>query len=64
MQSDFIRYNPALLENPIVGEMISDGSGNYSIQVWKPVPHQVMAYLAGSPDAMGVTVNTVIPTGV
>jgi hypothetical protein len=62
MESGMIVLDPARQNNPIVGDATSDGSGNYSIAVGKPVPHQAIAYLAGSPDVAGVTVNTVIPT--
>jgi len=62
MEAGLIVLDPARLNNPIVGDATSDGSGNYSIAVGKPVPHQAIAYLAGSPDVAGVTVNTVIPT--
>ena len=62
MEAGMIVLGPARQNNPIVGDATSDGSGNYSIAVGKPVPHQAIAYLAGSPDVAGVTVNTVIPT--
>ena len=45
----------------IVGETISDGSGNYSIPVWGNVALQLTAYKPGSPDVAGITRNDVIP---
>jgi hypothetical protein len=47
---------------PIVGETISDGSGNYSIEVATNVAHQVIAYLPGAPDVAGISLNTLTPT--
>jgi len=54
-----IRFNPDILANPVVGETTSDGSGNYSIQVSSNDVYQLIAYLPGSPDTAGITVNTV-----
>lgn len=45
----------------IVGETLSDGSGNYSIEVWGNVALQLTAYKPGSPDVAGITRNDVIP---
>jgi len=47
--------------NPVIAETVSDASGNYSIQVNKSIYYQAMAYLAGSPDVAGLTVNTLVP---
>lgn len=49
----------------VFGETVSDGGGNYSIQVTgRPV--QVLAYLPGSPDRAGVSRNDLVeaPTNV
>ena len=45
-----------------VGEVDSDGSGNYSIAVPMNTLYQVTAYLVGSPDLAGISVNTLVPT--
>ena len=45
-----------------VGEVDSDGSGNYSIDVPMNTLYQVTAYLAGSPDRAGISRNDLIPT--
>ena len=37
----------------------SDGSGNYSFAVSNG-PYQVNAYLSGSPDVSGITLNTLV----
>lgn len=39
----------------MVGETISDGSGNYSIEVGESGPYQVIAYLPGSPNRAGIS---------
>lgn len=49
---------------PVVAEAISDGSGNYSIEVPQNTIYQATAYLVGSPDRAGVTVNNLTPTQV
>jgi hypothetical protein len=43
-------------------QTISDGSGNYSFQVQPSTSFYAVAYLAGSPDVTGATLNTI--TGV
>ena len=48
-------------QNPVVGEMISDGSGNFSFTVPRNTGYQVVAYLPGSPDVAGVTRNDLAP---
>jgi hypothetical protein len=62
MQSDKIMLNPDIMANPIVAQTVSDGSGNYSIQVRAKIPHQAIAYKVGGPDVAGITTETVIPT--
>jgi hypothetical protein len=61
LQTNKIGYNPDAYSNPVIGETISDGDGNYSIQV-DYESFQVLAYLPGSPDLAGVTINTITPT--
>ena len=46
------------------GLTVSDGSGNYSVSVQPSAPHYCVAYLAGSPDVAGTTVNTLTGTQV
>jgi len=40
----------------------SDGSGNYSASVQPSASHYVVAYLGGSPDVAGTSVNTLTGT--
>lgn len=47
---------------PVVAQTISDGSGNYSVDVPMNTLYELTAYLVGSPDRAGVTINTVTPT--
>jgi len=47
---------------PVVNEGLSNGSGNYTITVPYYTSYQVFAYLPGSPDVVGSTVNVVTPT--
>ena len=48
------------LSNSVDGETVSDGSGNYSIDVSSnPITYTVIAYKAGSPDVAGITRNDV-----
>lgn len=61
MRSDKIAINQDIQANPVVADLTSDGSGNFSAQVGANVPHQLTAYKAGSPDVAGVTVNNVMP---
>ena len=45
--------------NTLMNQTVSDGSGNYSFTLYSPPgPFYVVAYLAGSPDVAGTTVNT------
>lgn len=46
---------------PIVGETISDGSGNYSVPVPMNTAYQVLSYKPGVPDVFGTTLNTYTP---
>jgi hypothetical protein len=39
-------------------ETVSDGSGNYSFIVSRTQTYYVVAYLPGSPDVAGTTLNT------
>ena len=43
------------------GEMVSDGSGAFSILAPGSGPFYLVAYKAGSPDVAGTTVNTLLP---
>jgi hypothetical protein len=43
----------------VISETVSDGSGNFSLQVTGR-PCMLFAYLPGSPDRAGLTVNTLI----
>lgn len=54
--------NPDILANPIIAETVSDGSGNYSIQVPGVGPFMIYATLAGSPNKAGITLDSVVPT--
>lgn len=48
-------------DNALIGATTSDGSGNYSFIVPNGVTsYYVVAYLAGSPDVAGTTVNTLV----
>jgi hypothetical protein len=46
---------------PIIAETISDGSGNYSVEVPGNKAYQAIAYKPGSPDVAGVTRNDLVP---
>ena len=46
---------------PVVGETISDGSGNYTLPVPMNTAYQCMAYKPGSPDVAGITRADVTP---
>lgn len=45
----------------LVAEGISDGSGNYALEVPQNTAYQATAYLPGGPDAAGITLNTLVP---
>ncbi len=48
--------------NLYVGQTTSDANGNYSLgSPYLGVAHYMVAYLPGSPDESGTTVNTLIP---
>lgn len=48
--------------NLFVGQTTSDANGNYSLgSPYLGVAHYLEAYLPGSPDVAGTTVNTLIP---
>mgnify|MGYP001179665348 FL=1 len=51
-------------ESPVVGETISDVSGNYTIEVALNTAHQLTGYKPGSPDVAGVTRNDVTPVAI
>jgi hypothetical protein len=44
-------------DNLLVGNAVSDGGGNYSIQVASGVAHYLVAYLPSAPDVFGTTRN-------
>lgn len=44
------------------GEATSDNGGTFSVPTRETGAHYLVAYKAGSPDVMGTTVNTLIPT--
>jgi len=45
----------------IVGQQVSDGSGNFSLQATN-ADHMLIAYKDGSPDVAGLTKNDIAPT--
>lgn len=50
-------------DNLFVGQTISDANGNYSLgSPYPSVAHYLVAYLPGSPDVLGTTVNTLVPS--
>jgi hypothetical protein len=48
----------------LVGQTISDGSGNYTIKVGTNTAYQLTAYKVGSPDIAGITRQDVTPSAV
>lgn len=54
----------AVGQAPIVDEEISDGSGNATMNVPLNTDYMVIAYLPGSPDRAGVSVQTLSPDAV
>lgn len=46
---------------PVVGQTISDGSGNYSVPVPMNTYYEVIVHLSGSPDRAGISLRTVTP---
>lgn len=55
--------NPMRWDDPIsmVAETISDGSGNYSVEVPMNTAYQATGYKAGAPDVAGITRNDITP---
>ena len=55
--------NPMRWSDPIsmVAETISDGSGNYSVEVPMNTAYQATGYKAGAPDVAGITRNDITP---
>ena len=49
-------------DNSIAAQGVSDANGAYRFPASPVLQHQVMAYLAGSPDVFGMTVNTIVGT--
>jgi hypothetical protein len=47
---------------PVVGEALSDGSGNFAVDVPMHVAYQLTGYQVGFPDVAGITRNDVVPT--
>jgi hypothetical protein len=47
--------------SPVAAQTISDGSGNYSVELGSNSAYQAAAYLPGSPDVAGITRNDLIP---
>src|SRR5258706_9914319 len=45
----------------VVGEVMSDAGGNYSISLFTTDPCYLVAYKNGAPDVAGTTANTLIP---
>lgn len=54
----------AVGQAPVVAETVSDGSGNYSIEVALNGAHQAIAYLDGSPDRAGISIDALVPAQV
>lgn len=49
-------------DDSYVSSTTSDVSGNYAIPASNQLTHYLVAYLAGSPDVAGTTVNTLTGT--
>jgi hypothetical protein len=49
----------AVGQAPIVAEAISDGSGNFSIEVPQNTGYEMWAYKPGAPDVGGITITKV-----
>lgn len=47
--------------DPEVAETMSDGSGNYAVEVPQNTAYQLTAYKKGSPDVAGITRDDVVP---
>lgn len=50
--------------NALLGQTVSDGSGNYSFSIGTNQAVYLVAYKAGAPDLGGTTVNTIQPAPV
>lgn len=44
----------------VAAVVVSDGSGNFSIASSPALAHYIVAYLPGSPDVAGTTLNTLV----
>ena len=62
LRSDKMVINTDQYANPVDEITTSDGAGNFSLQVNWSGPYQLIAYLAGTTDVAGVTINDVIAT--
>lgn len=47
-------------DDSLAAQGLSDGSGNYVLGASPSVLHYLVAYLTGSPDVAGTTVNTLV----
>src|SRR5258706_13707919 len=47
-------------DDSYVSQVTSDANGNYNIPASNLFQHYLVAYLAGSPDVAGTTVNTLL----
>jgi hypothetical protein len=47
-------------DDTMISETTSDGSGNFTILAPSSGPYYMVAYLPGSPDVAGTTVNTLV----
>jgi hypothetical protein len=59
-----VGWNPDAMADPVAATTVSDGAGQFHFEVRTPGNYQMQAYLSGSPDLAGVTVNTVHPVAV
>jgi hypothetical protein len=64
METGRMIMDPKGLNESHVGEVVSDGSGNYTLPVPTNTAYQLTAYKPGSPDVAGITKNNVTPTQV
>ncbi len=49
-------------DKSIAAQVVSDANGLYLFSASPSLQHEVVAYLAGSPDVAGTTVNTLVGT--
>lgn len=49
-------------DNSVAAIVLSDGSGNFRIASSSSLTHYIVAYLPGSPDVAGTTLNTLVGT--